>query len=878
MPKDIFFIVDGHALAYRAFFALPPLTSPTGEPTGAIHGFLRKLLKIRRETEPSRFVVIFDGKGPTFRDELSEAYKATRKPMPDELRSQIDRLKVLVPLLGFPSTAVDLVEADDVIATLALKARDGYDVEILSGDKDLTALAGDSITLLAPSQDIKDETRLDRAGVKKKFGVFPEQIGDWLSLVGDTSDNIPGVPGVGKVTATKLLEKYGGIDGILSSLDELTPKLQEKFRENSDQFELSRKLVELKCDVDIDLAELTAELTEPSEEGLEMLNLYGMKAIFDEFNAFRESTTVAAIEIPETKILAGSDLIGWLERAGKLPVAIDTETTSLRPREAQLLGVSLGTSQSAAWLPAANITDEARNVLSRFLSDPDRAKCAHNWKYDYQILLGHGFEDHRISIDTLIASALLNPLRRSNSLDTLALERFRHEMIPFESLGDIEQADPEVLARYAGEDAYITALLADECLAQLDKDPGLARAYYDIEHPLISVLAEMEWKGVGIDISALGKLGESLRKELVDLEKKAFELAGEEFNLASTKQLAEIFFERLGLTPVRKTKTGFSTDASTLEQLKEHHPLPGIILEHREIAKLLNTYVETLPAMVSPLTGRVHTSYLQARTVTGRLASADPNLQNIPVRTARGQEIRRAFTAPKGRVLVTADYSQIEFRLAAWMANETELLEAFDAGYDVHSATAAKIWGLPPDQIDTDLRRQAKAVNFGLLYGQSAHGLATTLGITRKDAAEIIRKYFDSFPRMKLWIDETKEEARVSGEAVTWFGRRRPLPEIASSRVQVREAAERTAINTPVQGTAADIIKLAMIKLQDRLAADPDTDMIMQVHDELICETTSDKSEEIAEIMSEIMRNIPPFDSLLATSSGAGPNWLEASH
>jgi len=880
---DTLLIIDGHALAYRAFFALPPLTSPNGHPTGAILGFLRMLLGVLRDREPAAVAVVFDGPGPTFRDKLSAAYKATRSPMPPDLRQQIDWLKEFVPLTGLRMLCESGVEADDVIASLARAAEKEARVEILSGDKDLAALVSDRIAMLSPSRDLKGEKVLDPAGVEEKFGVPPSAIGDYLSLVGDSSDNIPGVPGIGAKTAAKLLQKFGTLDNLLAHQDELTARQQQAFTDNAAVLELSRKLVRLKTDLAVAgssaLAEFRLRLA-PEPEAVARLLSLGLKSILADLPGAASvavSAASASFRMPAVELLDRDKLAAYLERLAAAPIAvIDTETTSLDPHAAELVGVSFaGAGLPPAYLP---YTSGCRQPLARFLADPAVRRCAHNVKYDHLVLRQAGLSAAGFEFDTMVASYVLDPLRRSHALDQLARELLGHTMIPYESLGeDIRACPVGQLAEYSGEDAAATLALYERFAPQL-ADKNLDRVYREIDHPLIFVLADMEWQGVQLDTKALAKLAAEFNGELERLEKAVFSEAGEEFNLASTQQLGAVLFEKLGLPAQRKTKTGYSTDADTLEALKGMHPLPAIVLEHRELAKLLGTYVEALPELVSPLTGRLHTSFSQVRTATGRLASSNPNLQNLPVRTERGRAIREAIVAPRGKVLVTADYAQIELRIAAFLSDEPALKEAFARGEDLHAVTAARLAGKQPGEVSAEERRQAKAVNFGILYGQSAFGLARTLGIGRNEAGGIIDRYFAEFPRMKAWIDATIEKARETGAVSTWFGRIRPVPDIQASNRNVREAAERVAINTPVQGTAADILKIAMARAWKRLAALPGTAIILQVHDELVVETERAYAGEVAAILKETMTAIDPFTPHLSVATGSGHDWLAASH
>lgn len=894
-PSRPFFIIDGHALLYRAFYALPNLTAPDGRPTGAILGFLRKIVKIAREAKPRGLAVVFDGPGPSFRKEMYDEYKAHRSPMPEELAAQIPLLHSLLGELGLPTLMLGGVEADDVIATLALAAAArGRDVEILSGDKDLAALVraaappAGSITLLAPGRELDREKRLEPDGVKEKYGVPPALVPELLSLMGDTSDNIPGLAGVGPKTAVKLLEEFGSIDELLAAPERLPARVKKALEAAPEALALSRRLVALRTDLDLGLGEDPAaafpERPAPTPKAREILLELGMKSLVGEFDLPDEPPppAISSLAIPPVRILDQTSLGPWLERLATASItAIDTETTNLAPRAADLVGVSFAAAGlEPAYLPFAHAgqTPSAATVelLGRFLADDAAKKCGHNLKYDLQILRGAGFECRGFDFDSLVVSALLDPGRRSHSLDALALDYWNHATIKFEELGGLFAEVPlERAGAYAGQDAFLTLGFHERLAPRLAADPALLALYREIEHPLIALLADMEWSGVHIDAAALAGLAEDFGGELAALRRRAHAEAGEEFNLDSPKQVGAILFERLGLPHARKTKTGFSTDQKALEELAHLHPLPGMILEHREIAKLLGTYVEALPALISARTGRLHTSFSQTRTATGRLASSEPNLQNIPIRSARGREIRRAFTAPPGRVLVAADYSQVEFRIVAWMAKEEELLERLAEGADLHAATARRLFGREPDAED---RRRAKAVNFGILYGQSAFGLARSLGIGRIEADSIIKDYHAAFPRLKAWMDATLERARATGMSETLFGRRRPLPEINAANGNLRQAAERIAINSPVQGTAADVIKIAMLRLSERLAMIAESDIVLQVHDELLVETGEESAAAVEEALRIAMKEIPLLGDQLEVNIGRGRNWLEAGH
>lgn len=927
------FIVDGHALAYRAFYAIPNLTSPDGRPTGAVLGFLRKILKVIREQKPAAIAVVFDPHGPTHRDEISTEYKATRSPMPDALRAQLAWITQIIPGLGLKMLQVEGFEADDVIATLTERAvAEDWIVEILSGDKDLAALVSDRVTLLAPSRELDQEKRLDAAGVAIKFGVPPTAIPDLLSLMGDSSDNIPGVAGIGGKTAAKLLQDYGSVEGVLAHLDDVTPRSRKALLENAGALEMSRRLVALKRDVELGPLNLDEDLSPrltPEESVVTLLRELGFKSLVAEIEAEASNGTggetrvpataspaatsprpvaeeekpasraTASLVIPEPLILDAASVTGYLEKLATTElVAFDTETTSLIPHNAELVGVSFAADGlPPAYLPTWENNGVRRDlveIVGRWLADPKAAKCGHHLKYDMQVLRGAGVEASGLVFDSLVADGVLNPGRRSHGLDTLAEELFSYETIKFSDItaGDGDRApDFRIVpladaARYAAEDAYLTLAFHRELAPQLKKC-GLEKVYFEIEHPLIRVLADMEWKGFTVDIAMLEKIAEEFRSDLELLRWDAFRAAGREFNPDSPKQVGVVLFEDLALPARKKTKTGWSTDQETLELLADRHPLPRILLEYREVAKLLNTYVEALPSLVLPSTGRVHASFRQIGAATGRLSCTNPNLQNIPVRSPRGRRIREAFTAGKvsdtqpKRTLIAADYSQVEFRIAAWLAGEESLLAAFRDGRDLHAATAEKLFGVTAasdDVTKAEGRRRAKSVNFGILYGKSAFGLAQQLGISRREADTMIHDYFVAFPAIKSWIDRTIEESRARSGAETVFGRRRPLPELNAANKMTRAAAERVAINTPIQGTAADIIKIAMARLHERLAPHQASAMVLQVHDEVIIECFEKDALELIPVIENALRDVPILGEILAVNTGRGRTWLEASH
>lgn len=935
MSHRTLFLVDGHALAYRAFYAIPNLTSPEGKPTGAVLGFFRKVLKVVRDRKPDALAVIFDPHGPTHRDELSADYKATRSPMPDPLREQLGWIVDLVPAIGLRMLQVDGFEADDVIATLTERAaQEGWAVEILSGDKDLAALVTDTVTLLAPSREIDAEKRLDPAGVREKFGVPPEAIPDLLSLMGDASDNIPGLPGVGEKTAAKLIQEHGSVDGVIAARDMLPPRVRKAISEHRGDLDLSRALVRLRRDVPLESLSFPGDFPArlaPTQEALERFRSLGFRSIVAELKAEASgepvdpaaagaggdvgppvasrrrkkiadptlfpdeeesggeaSTAASSITLPPHVILDAKTLPAYLERLSAAPIAaVDTETTALLPRAAKLVGISFAAPGiEPAWLPVWSGEGPDRDLLAvarRWLEDPAAAKCLHHAKYDIQVLRGAGIELQGVAFDSLVADGVLAPERRSHGMDQLARDLFQHESISFEEVapgGDFRAVPTEDAARYACEDAWLTLAFHEALFPELERR-GLRGVYEEIEHPLVTVLADIEWTGFRVDAGRLAVIAEEFRADLVRLKSEALAAACREFNPDSPKQVGVVLFEDLALPAMKKTKTGWSTDQETLEELRGLHPLPGILLEYREVAKLLNTYVEALPGLILPSTGRIHASFRQVGAATGRLSCVSPNLQNIPIRTDRGRRIRGAFVAEPGKRLVAADYSQVEFRIAAWLAGEESLLEAFRSGRDLHAATAERLFGMDQNAGNAEkaeARRRAKAVNFGILYGQSGFGLARQLGIPRRDADRLIAEYFAAFPAIKAWIDRTIREARERGEATTLFGRRRALPELNASNRNVRAGAERVAVNTPVQGAAADVIKIAMARVAEKLTPGSGRAMVLQVHDELMIEAPEGDAEAVEALLRDAMKEVPILGGILDVNTGSGRDWLEASH
>jgi DNA polymerase-1 len=899
-------LVDGSSYIYRAFHALPPLTNSRGEPTGAVHGVLNMLVKLRRETAAERFAVVFDASGPTFRDVLFAEYKSNRPPMPDELRSQIEPVLEAVEAMGLPLLRVSGVEADDVIGTLAAQAAgNGIDTLISTGDKDMAQLVGPHVTLV----NTMTGKMLDHDGVVEKFGVEPGQIIDYLALVGDKSDNIPGVPKVGPKTAAKWLQQYRDIDRLVESAAEIPGKVGESLRANLDQLALSRELATIRCDVELDIGadELVPGAADNERlrtlyQRLELKNLLRQLPADDDSgdSVAHETAAVAAAATPAATdyetILSEDCFVRWLEKLEQAEeFAFDTETTSLSYMDAELVGVSFAVNEhEAAYVPVAHDYPGAPDQLSRervleglkpLLESAARAKIGHHIKYDAHILANYDIALAGMAYDTMLESYVLNSTATRHDMDSVAALYLGVTTTKYEEVAGkgakqltFNEVPLDTAAPYAAEDADITLQLHRLLAAKLHAEPALESVYTNIERPLIPVLQAMERHGVLLDTHQLDTQSRELAERMRELETAAFEEAGQSFNLGSPKQLQQILYEQQGLPVIRKTPKGQpSTAEDVLQELAEEYPLPRLILDYRSVAKLKSTYTDKLPAQVNPRTGRVHTSYHQAVVATGRLSSSDPNLQNIPIRSEEGRRIRKAFVAPDGWELLAADYSQIELRIMAHLSEDEGLLNAFAADRDVHQATAAEVFGVAPDAVTTDQRRSAKAINFGLIYGMSAFGLARQLGIARDEAQAYVNLYFERYPGVKAYMDRTREQAREQGFVETVHGRRLYLPDIRSRNAQRRQYAERSAINAPMQGTAADIIKLAMIEVAAWLdKGDVPARLIMQVHDELVLEVERDAA---APVMAELVRLMEGASSLrvaLKVDAATGANWDEA--
>lgn len=908
-------LVDGSSYLYRAFHALPPLMTSAGLPTGAVKGVLNMLKSLRKQYPDSPFAVVFDAKGGTFRDAMFAEYKANRPSMPDELRVQVEPLHATVRALGLPLLCVEGVEADDVIGTLARQsAAGGRQVVISTGDKDMAQLVDPHITLV----NTMTGSTLDIDGVKEKFGVGPELIIDYLALMGDKVDNIPGVPGVGEKTALGLLTGVGGgLDVLYASLDKVpelpirgAKGLPAKLLEHKDMAYLSYQLATIKCDVELNVEIDALHPGEPDREALaELYRTLEFKSWLDDLQrqaksdgeqlALLDAPAEPAVETRYETVLEQAQFDAWLKKLEAAPlIAFDTETTSLDAQQAQVVGVSFAVEAGeAAYVPLAHSymgvpaqldRDAVLQALKPLLEDPAKAKVGQHAKYDMNVLANAStpITVQGIAFDTMLESYVLDSTATRHDMDSLALKYLGHSTIRFEDIAGkgakqltfdqiaLEQAGP-----YAAEDADVTLRLHQALWQKLEAVPSLVTVLKDIEMPLVPVLARIERNGALVDGKLLGQQSLELGEKMVALERQAYELAGQEFNLGSPKQLGAILYEKLGLPVLAKTATGQpSTAENVLADLAEQDfELPKVIMQYRSLNKLKSTYTDKLPEQINPRTGRIHTSYHQAVAATGRLSSSDPNLQNIPIRTAEGRRIRQAFVAPKGYKLLAADYSQIELRIMAHLAKDEGLLDAFRHDRDVHRATAAEVFGVELDQVSNDQRRSAKAINFGLIYGMSAFGLAKQIGVDRKQSQAYIDRYFARYPGVLAYMERTREQAAAQGFVETLFGRRLYLPEIHSKNQAMRKGAERTAINAPMQGTAADIMKRAMVAVDAWLQESGlDARVILQVHDELVLEVREDLVDTVRDAIRPLMSDAAELDVPLVVEVGVGDNWDEA--
>ena len=915
--KTPLILVDGSSYLYRAFHALPPLTNSKGMPTGAVKGVINMLRRLQKDYPHSAIAVIFDAKGKTFRDDIYSDYKANRPPMPDELRLQIEPIHNIIKAMGMPLISIVGVEADDVIGTLAVQATEQQQPVIIStGDKDIAQLVNQHISLVNTMTD----TVLDSEGVVAKFGIPPQLIIDYLALLGDKSDNIPGVPGVGEKTALALLQGLGGLDSIYENLDkvaELTFRgaktMAEKLQANRELAYLSYQLATIKTDVEMELS-VAQLINQPPDETILLALFKDMefKTWINELsnengsapseqptgdNQSEESPTVKANSPKDYEtVLSAERFEFWLQQLQTSSLmAIDTETTGLDYMSAQLVGVSVAVEAGrAAYIPFGHdylgvpqqlSKQQVLEAIKPILEDTQIKKVGQNLKFDMSVLAQHGIQLRGIAFDTMLESYVLDSIATRHDMDSLSEHYLQHTTTSFADIAGkgaaqltfnqvaLEQAGP-----YAAEDADITLGLHQTLWPRVSAEPGLEKVFTDIELPLIGVLSRIERTGALVDDTLLFQQSQELAERLTELETQAWDLAGQQFNLASPKQLAEILFEKLQIPVLKKTAKGApSTKEEVLQELALDYPLPKVLLEHRGLAKLKSTYTDKLPTMINAATKRIHTSYHQAGTATGRLSSSDPNLQNIPVRTPEGRRVRQAFIAAPGQRLVAADYSQIELRIMAHLSEDKSLLNAFALGQDIHSATAAEVFAVPLDKVTTDQRRSAKAINFGLIYGMSAFGLARQLNIPRNQAAEYIDRYFERYPGVQQYMNSIRHSAAERGYVETYFGRRLYLPEINSNNAMRRQAAERTAINAPMQGTAADIIKLAMISVDHWLQASHlKSRMIMQVHDELILEVPEPELDQIVQGLNQRMQEAANLRVPLVVDVGIGDNWDQA--
>jgi DNA polymerase-1 len=887
-------LVDGSSYLYRAFHAMPSLTNSSGFPTGAAYGVVNMLRRLLSEYDSQYVVVVFDAKGKTFRDDLYEKYKANRAEMPGDLVQQIEHIHRIIKALGLPLLIVDGVEADDVIGTIAQRAeKQNRRTLISTGDKDLAQLVNQHITLV----NTMTNTTLNPQTVKEKFGIPPELIVDYLALVGDTIDNIPGVPQVGPKTAVKWLLEYGSLDNIITHADKITGKVGENLRASLQQLPLAKQLATIKTDVALPI-ELD-ELARKTPDNETLIQLY--KEL--EFKNWLAELLTANVEKTNDKyenyeiVLTQEAFSTWLKKLASAKLfAFDTETTSLNYMNAEIVGVSFSCEAGvAAYVPVAHDYLGAPQQLSRdyvlsqlkpILENPDISKVGQNLKYDIEVLANQGIFMEGITFDTMLESYVLDSASNTHDMDSLALKYLGWRTIRYEDVAGkgakqipFNQVPIDKAATYAAEDADVTLQLHQHLWPKLDKELGLKKVFQNIEMPLIPVLARIERNGVLIDAHMLEKQSAELEKRLKELEQEAYTLAGEEFNLNSPKQLQEILFQKLNLPILQKTPTGQpSTAEPVLQELALDYPLPKIIIEYRGLSKLITTYTKKLPEQINKKTGRVHTSYNQTGAATGRLSSSDPNLQNIPVRTKEGRRIRQAFIAREGYKILAADYSQIELRIMSHISSDKNLLKAFELNLDVHESTAAEVLGIPIENVTHEQRRSAKAINFGLIYGMSAFGLAKQLGISREAANDYIEKYFARYPSVQAYMENTRAQAHQQGYVETLWGRRLYLPDINSSQILRQKAAERAAINAPLQGSAADIIKYAMIHVDQWLQnSDIDAKMIMQVHDELVFEIAEKDVTVATEQVRRLMMNAVQLKVPLLVSIGAGDNWDAAS-
>lgn len=889
--QPILYLIDGSSYIYRAYYAIRHLSSPSGFPTNALYGFTQMLLKVLRDKKPDHIAVVFDAGRITFRNEIYPEYKANRAAMPDDLRPQIAPIKEMVRAFNIPALELEGFEADDIIGTIARECeKRQMNVVVVTGDKDLMQIVTERVTLL----DTMKDKATGVADVPERFGVGPDRVIDILGLAGDTSDNIPGVPGIGEKTAIKLIQEFGSLEALLERAAEVKGKMGEKLRDNADQARMSRLLATIRCDVPVQFVYEDLAASPPDNSRLaELFREYGFTTLM------KELTSSATLATDNYRAILDEGAFAALlaELAVVDAFAIDLETTSLNPREAEIVGISISFREHEAfYIPVGHRYPDApqqldrAEVLSRLaplLTDPARKKIGQNIKYDYEVLRSNGIEMEGLWFDTMVASYVLNPARSSHGLDSLAVEHLDHRMISYSEVTgkgkeqkNFAEVEIEPATTYSCEDADATCLLQRLFSPRLAEE-GMERLFFDVEMPLVKIIAEMELAGVKLDLPLLAQLSAGFGTELAGLEQKIYELAGgEPFNINSPKQLGEVLFEKLKLPVGKKTKgkTGWSTNVDELERLAgEGHEIAALILQYRSLSKLKSTYTDALPQAVDPATGRVHTSYNQTVTNTGRLSSSEPNLQNIPIRTEEGRKIRQAFIAEEGCVIVSADYSQIELRVLAHLSGDPVFCDAFAKDDDIHTRTAAEIFGLFPGMVTPEMRRQAKTINFGVIYGQGAYSLSRQLGVARKVAEDFINNYKDRHRQAVQFLDSQIAIAREKGYVTTLLGRRLPIPEIISSNAVVRGFSERNAINYPLQGSAADIIKMAMIRVSERIKREGlKSRLIMQVHDELVFEVPQNELVAMEQLVEHEMNHAVEFRVPLKVDISSGRNWSEA--
>jgi len=894
MPrKKRLFLIDGSALAYRSYFAFirNPLINSKGENTSAVFGFTNSILKILRDEDPDYIAVVFDTKAPTFRHEIFKDYKSTRAKMPEDMSEQLPRIRQVAESMNLPILEVEGFEADDLMGTLAKKAKQkGLEVVLVTGDKDFLQLVDEDVKVLNPRRGGEEPELLDKAGVEQKLGVPPEKVTDVLALMGDTSDNVPGIPGIGEKTARKLIRRFGSLENVLKNADRVERKnVRKGLKEHADLARLSKRLVTIdtKVPFEVDFSSLRRQ----------KFNLPRLKELFKELEFTKFLQELSSLQKEEEKnyrVIRSEEelsrLISELKRAGEF--ALDTETTDLNPIDCQLVGISLSHREKEAFYIPVGHADARQNldlnrvlgILKEILEDENIKKVGHNLKYDLEVLRRYGIELKGIYFDTMVASYLLNPSFRQHNLNYLTLEHLDHRMAPISDLigkgkkqKSFAQVKVEEACNYSCEDVDFTLRLKEIFSPKLNL-LSLEKLFFEVELPLIEVLAEMEMVGVSIDVKHLKKLSRQLEEQLEELSLKIYDLAGKKFNINSPQQLSQILFEDLKLPGVRKTakKTAFSTDIGVLETLAKEHPLPSLLLEYRQLSKLKSTYIDTLPRLVNKRTRRIHTSFNQTVTATGRLSSSDPNLQNIPIKTDLGKQIRKAFI-PRNRdfLIMSADYSQVELRILAHFSGDHTLINSFKRGEDIHTRTASEVFGVRIDRVTPEQRAIAKITNFSIIYGVSAFGLSQQTNMTPQEASMFIDVYFKRYPKVKEYIQQMIELARKQGFVTTLLGRRRYIPEIESSNRQKREFAERTAINTPIQGSAADLIKVVMIDIARDLKKYR-SKMILQVHDELVFEVHKEELDEVREMVKERMENTIQLKVPIKVDINVGENWLEA--